>query len=64
MKKAAGKQLLHDCRVEKGQKKAKKDRIASDKTPLNERELAMQQEIQELKKATFNCGNKILLPQL
>ena len=29
---------------------AKEARIASDKTPLNERELAMQQEIQELKK--------------
>ena len=27
------------------------ERIASDKTPLNERELAMQREIQELKKA-------------
>ena len=24
----------------------------------------MQQEIQELKKARFNCGNQILLPQL
>ena len=32
-------------------------RIASDQTPLNERELAMQQEIQELKKARLNCGN-------
>ena len=37
--------------------KAKEVRIASDKTPLNERELAMQCEIQELKKARFNCGN-------
>ena len=44
--------------------KAQEARIASDKTPLNERELAMQQEIQELKKARFNCGNKILLLQL
>ena len=32
-------------------RKAKEGRIASDKTPLNEREVAMQQEIQELKKA-------------
>ena len=32
-------------------RKAKEERIASDKTPLNERELAMQREIQELKKA-------------
>ena len=38
-------------------RKAKEGRIASDKTPFNERELAMQQEIQELKKARFNCGN-------
>ena len=36
---------------------AKEARIASDKTPLNEREVAMQREIQELKKARFNCGN-------
>ena len=42
---------------------AKEERIASDKTPLNERELAMQREIQELKKARLNCGNQILLPQ-
>ena len=45
-------------------RKAKEERIASDKTPFNERELAMQREIQELKKATFNCGNQIMLPQL
>ena len=45
-------------------RKAKEERIASDKTPLNERELAMQREIQELKKARFNCVNQILLPQL
>ena len=45
-------------------RKAKEEGIASDKTPLNERELAMQREIQELKKARFNCGNQILLPQL
>ena len=32
-------------------RKAKEERIASDKTPLNERERAMQREIQELKKA-------------
>ena len=38
-------------------RKAQEERIASDKTPLNERELAMQREIQELKKARFNCGN-------
>ena len=31
-------------------RKAKEERIASDKSPLNERELAMQREIQELKK--------------
>ncbi|MGP1369505.1 MAG: transposase [Treponema sp.] len=31
-------------------RKAKEERITSDKTPLNERELAMQREIQELKK--------------
>ena len=31
--------------------KAKGEKLASDKTPLNERELAMQREIQELKKA-------------
>ena len=31
-------------------RKAQEERIASDKTPLNERELAMQREIQELKK--------------
>ena len=29
-------------------RKAREERIVSDKTPLNERELAMQQEIQEL----------------
>ena len=46
-----------------GSKKAKEERIASDKTPLNERGIAMQQEIQELKRARFNCGNQILLPQ-
>ena len=45
-------------------RKAKEERIASDKSPLNERELEMQREIQELKKARFNCGNQILLPQL
>ena len=44
-------------------RKAKEERIASDKTPLNERELAMQREIQELKKARLNCGNQIMLPQ-
>ena len=44
-------------------RKAKEERIASDKTPLNERERAMQREIQELKKARLNCGNQILLPQ-
>ena len=44
-------------------RKAKEERIASDKTPLNEREVAMQQEIQELKKARLNCGNQIMLPQ-
>ena len=36
-------------------KKAKEERIASYQTPLNERELTMQQEIQELKKARLNC---------
>ena len=45
-------------------RKAREERIVSDKTPLNERELAMQREIQELKKARFNCVNQILLPQL
>jgi len=44
-------------------RKAKEERIVSDKTPLNERELAIQRGIQELKNARFNCGNKILLPQ-
>ena len=43
-------------------RKPKEERITSDKTPLNEREVAMQREIQELKKARFNCGNQILLP--
>ena len=42
--------------------RAKEERIASDKKPFNERGLAMQREIQELKKARFNCGNQILLP--
>ena len=32
-------------------RKAREERIASDKSPLNERERAMQREIQELKKA-------------
>ena len=32
-------------------RKAKEERIASDKSPLNERELALYKEIQELKKA-------------
>ncbi len=45
-------------------RKAREERIASDKIPLNERELAMQREIRELKKARFNCGNQIQLPQL
>ena len=45
-------------------RKAREERIVSDKTLLNERELAMQREIQELKKARFNCVNQILLPQL
>ena len=45
-------------------RKAREERIASDKTPLNERELAMQREIQELKKARFNCVNQVLLSQL
>ena len=36
-------------------RKAREERIAADKTPLNKRELAMQREIQELKKARFNC---------
>ena len=44
--------------------KAREERIASDKTPLNERELVMQQAIQELKKARFNCVNQVLLSQL
>ena len=43
---------------------AREERIVLDKTPLNERELAMQREIQELKKAKFNCVNQVLLPQL
>ncbi len=42
--------------------RAKEERIASDKKPFNERGLAMQREVQELKKARFNCGNQILLP--
>ena len=45
-------------------RKAWEERIAPDKTPLNERELAMQREIQELKKARFNCVNQVLLSQL
>jgi len=45
-------------------RKAREERIASDKIPLNERELAMQREIQEVKKARFNCVNQILLSQL
>ena len=61
VKKAAWNQLVHDCRLRS--QKAKEERIASDKTPLNERELAMQREIQELKKARLNCSNQILLPQ-
>ena len=44
-------------------RKPKEERIASDKTPLNEREVAMQRELQELKKARLNCGNQIMLPQ-
>ena len=52
---------LTDRRKARNQK-AKDERIASDKTPLNERGLAMQREVQELKKARFNCGNQILLP--
>ena len=32
-------------------RKAKEERIASDKSPLNEREFALYKEIQELKKA-------------
>ena len=40
--------------------KAREERIASDKTPLNEQNLAMQREIQELKKARFNCVNQLL----
>ena len=32
-------------------RKAKEERITSDKSPLNERELALYKEIQELKKA-------------
>ena len=32
-------------------RKAREERIASDKSPLNERELALYKEIQELKKA-------------
>ena len=55
-KKKAAEQLgisyytIADWRKVRSQK-AKEERIASDKTPLNERELAMQREIQELKKA-------------
>ena len=45
-------------------RKAWEERIAPDKTPLNKRDLAMQREIQEVKKARFNCVNQILLPQL
>ena len=44
--------------------RAKEERIASDKKPFNERGLVMQREIQKLKKARFNCGNQIPLPQL
>ena len=40
---------IADWRKARSQK-AKEERIASDKTPLNERELAMQCEIQELQK--------------
>ena len=40
--------------------KAREERIASDKTPLNEQNLAMQREIQELKRARFNCVNQLL----
>ena len=40
---------IADWRKARSQK-SKEERIASDKTPLNERELAMQCEIQELQK--------------
>ena len=36
-------------------REANEEKIALDQTALNERELAMQREIQELKKARFNC---------
>ena len=49
---AAGSQLFDagaDWRKTRS-RKAREERITSDKTPLNERELTMQREIQELKK--------------
>ena len=67
VKKAAEQLGINYCTIVDWRKtrsqKAKEERIASDKTPLNERGIAMQQEIQELKRARFNCGNQILLPQ-
>ena len=68
VKKGAGKQGLNYSTLAEWRKtrrrKAREERIASNKMPLNERELAMQREIQELKKARFNYVNQILLPQL
>ena len=48
---------IADWRKARSQK-AKEERSASDKTTLNEREIAMQQEIQKLKKARLNCTTK------
>ena len=65
VKKAAGDQLLYDCRLEKGEKpkgEGREKRIGQN--AVERAECAMQREIQELKKARFDCGNQILLPQL
>ena len=52
VKKGAAQQRLNYSTLTEWRKtrsrKAREERIAADKTPLNERELAMQREIQEL----------------
>ncbi len=55
---------IADWRKARSQK-SKEERIASDKTPLNERELTMQQEIQELKKlGAYDKKSTFSKPQL
>ena len=63
VKKAASKLGINYCtigRVEEGRSKRRENRIGQN--AVERAELSMQQAIQELKKARFNCGNKILLP--